>query len=341
MSKINRNVVVSVSVVASGLMLCGQTQAQDTFQYDDLGRLIQVDFTDGHSVVYQYDPAGNRTQVVMSRDASSVQDDVTVAEDTALDIDVLSNDTGFIIENMSIANPGSPVNGTAEVINVNGQDWIRYTPNVNFNGVESFDYTVTDGFSTLTGNVTVTVVADNDAPVANNDSISVNEDSTVTKDLRSNDSDPEGSVLIISSVSGANHGQVIIENSGARIRYNPNANYYGTDSFSYTVSDGVLTDSATVSVIVAGVNDSPNALNDSSSTNEDTSKVFNPRSNDFDPDGGSITITGKTNGSKGSVAILNSGTQLRYTPGTNKNGSRLWMMFRWRAMILFRRMKIQ
>ena len=295
--------------------------AQDAFQYDDLGRLVRVDFSDGHIIEYTYDPAGNRSQVAVQNNAAAAPDNVNVPEDANVDIDVLSNDTGFAHENMSITNVTSPSNGSAQVTAVSGVDWIRYTPNANFNGTDSFDYTISDGFSTETATVSVTVIPDNDAPIAANDSISVAEDSNKVANLRANDSDPDGQSLTITSASGASNGTVAIISGGSQVRYTPNANFHGSDSFSYVVSDGVLTDNATVSVAVSSVNDAPVANNDSLSTNEDVAKTINPRTNDTDIDGNSLTISSKTNGSKGTVAILSGGTSLRYTPNSNANGS--------------------
>lgn len=295
--------------------------AQDQFTYDDLGRLIRVDLEDGHSVAYSYDPAGNRKQVVIQNNASVAPDSASVPEDGNVDIDVLNNDTGFIWENASITSVSVASNGAAQVTDVSGTDWITYTPNAGYSGADSFSYTLSDGFSSQSTTVSITVIAQNDPPIAVNDTINVDEDSNIVANLRANDSDPEGQPLTIISVSGASNGVVTVINSGTQIRYTPNANYHGSDSFTYVVSDGVLTDNASVTVNVASINDTPTATNDTISLSEDTAKTIDPRSNDSDLDGGSILVTGKTNGSKGNVSITGGGTGVRYTAHANKNGS--------------------
>ena len=307
------------SLVSASLAL--SAHAQDLFEYDDLGRLVRVDFSDGHVIEYSYDPAGNRSQVVIENNAAATADSANVPEDSNVEIDVLDNDAGFVLESKSITNVTTRSDGSAQIIDVNGVDWIRYTPDPDFDGSDSFSYTVTDGYSTDTASVSITVIADNDPPVAVNDSISVDEDDYVVADLRTNDSDPESQPLTIVSASGASNGVASVEPGGVAVRYTPNANYFGSDSFSYVVSDGVLTDNATVTVTVASVNDAPVANDDSLSVTEDVAQAIDPRSNDTDIDGGALTITAKTNGSKGSVSITGGGTGLLYTPNANANGS--------------------
>src|SRR4029453_17563904 len=92
--------------------------------------------------------------------------------------------------------------------------------------------------------------------------------------------------------------------------YTPAANYYGSDSFTYTISDGALTDTATVSVTVTNVNDAPDAVNDNKTVTEDSgANTVAVLANDKDPDNltapynAGLTVTGKTNGAHGTVTI--------------------------------------
>ena len=64
----------------------------------------------------------------------------------------------------------------------------------------------------------------------------------------------------MTSVQGATHGTVTL--AAGQVTYTPNPNYNGPASFTYTISDGVLTSTATVSITVVSVNDDPVAVDD-------------------------------------------------------------------------------
>jgi len=84
----------------------------------------------------------------------------------------------------------------------------------------------------------------------------------------------------------------------------PNGNFNGSDSFTYTVSDGNGgTATATVSVTVNPVNDAPVANNDLATTNEDTPVTVNVVANDSDVEGDSLTVSGVTQGTNGTVSF--------------------------------------
>ena len=105
----------------------------------------------------------------------------------------------------------------------------------------------------------VTVNAVNDAPVANADSVTTDEDSAVMLNLLSNDNDVDGDSLTVSSFDTTSaHGGKIVQNSDGTFTYNAAANFNGMDSFSYTISDGNGgTSTATVNLIVNAINDAP------------------------------------------------------------------------------------
>jgi YD repeat-containing protein len=308
-------------LICAGLVGAGSASAE-SYNYDDLGRLISVTLDDGTVVTYKYDPAGNRTSVATVGMPTAVDDTgVQVDLNTPKSIDVLDNDSDPNGDQLSITAVTPPTNGTASIIDVSGEDWVKYTPNTGYLGTDSFTYTITDGQSSVTANVSVAVVTDNDPPVAVNDAVSTNEDQAKTINPLSNDSDPESQSLSLGSITAPSNGSAV--KSGNSVIYTPAANFSGSDSFTYNVSDGALTSSATVSITINAVNDTPVANNDSITTNEDTAKTFNPRINDTDVEtpSSSLTISAKTNGSKGTVAIVSSGAQLRYTPNANANGS--------------------
>ncbi|MBU1237371.1 MAG: retention module-containing protein, partial [Gammaproteobacteria bacterium] len=163
-----------------------------------------------------------------------------------------------------------------------------------------------------------------DAPQATNDGVfAATEDTprTITPDqLLGNDSDPNGDALTIVSVHGATHGTVALV--GGNIVFTPAANYNGTASFTYTISDGTgNTDTASVTLNVAPVNDTPVAQNDTATTAEDTPVTIVVRGNDSDVDGDSLTVSAVTNGAHGTVAIDPVSGNPVYTPAANWSGT--------------------
>lgn len=200
---------------------------------------------------------------------------VSTDEDTAIDVFVLSNDT-FENPDHEITGFTQGSNGTV-TLNDNGtsevatDDYFVYTPNADFNGSDSFTYTVTSGGVTETATVAVTVDAVADIV---DDSVSVNEDSVDNVlDLLANDSF-EDSDRAITSVGAASNGTVTIDDNGTPgdatddfVTYTPDADFNGSDSFTYTVTTaGGVTETATVSVTVNPVNDPPESTDPAGDT---------------------------------------------------------------------------
>ncbi|WP_152552562.1 cadherin-like domain-containing protein, partial [Mangrovibacter sp. MFB070] len=242
-------------------------------------------------------------------------DSATTAEDTAITVNVLANDTDADGDTLTITS-ASASHGTV-VINANGT--LTYTPSANFYGTDSVTYTISDGHGgTATGTLALTVTAVNDNPVAVNDSATTAEDTPVTVNVLANDSDVDGDSLTVTAAS-AGHGTVVI-NANGTLTYTPAANYNGIDTVTYTLSDGHGgTATGTLALTVTSVNDAPVAVNDSATTAEDTPVTVNVLANDSDVDGDSLTVTAASAG-HGTVVINANGT-LTYTPAANYNGT--------------------
>ena len=243
-------------------------------------------------------------------------DNATATEDTQLVFTVLNNDSDPDGDTLTVATV-SANNGT---VTVNSADQsLNYSPNANFNGSDTINYTISDGNGgTATALVMVTVNGINDAPVANDDNANVNEDSNINISVLENDNDVDGDTLTITAAT-ATSGAVTIDN-GISLTYTPNVNFSGTDTINYTISDGQgASASSSVSVTISAVNDIPIANADIASTNEDTSVNIDVLANDIDVDGDTLTITAAT-ATSGAVTIDN-GISLTYTPNANFNGS--------------------
>ena len=159
----------------------------------------------------------------------------------------------------------------------------------------------------------------NDAPNAVDNSISTDEDTSVNVPVLGNDTDPDGDTLTVTGTTDGNNGTVTINANGKPV-YTPNTNFHGIDSFTYDISDGNGgVDTATVTVTVNSINDAPNAVNNNVSTNQNTSVEVFALANDTDVDGDTLTVTGATNGSNGTVSINGSGNPV-YSPNSNFSG---------------------
>lgn len=257
----------------------------------------------------------------------------TILEDANLiklvgDIDnLLSGASDADGDSLSInTTPVSNVNNGSLTLSANGA--FSYIPSLNFNGTDSFTYEVVDGNGgKAQGNVTLTVSAVNDLPIAVSDAFSINEDivlsilATDANNLLNNDSDADGDTLTVSLVSGTSNGTLSLNSDGA-FNYTPNLNFNSTDSFIYQISDGNGgTAQANVTLTVNSVNDLPVALDDSYSFAEDFTWVRAVTdgdqllSNDTDADSDVLTVnTMPISGVSNGTLTLNSDGSFTYIP---------------------------
>ncbi|MDS1908051.1 tandem-95 repeat protein [Vibrio parahaemolyticus] len=187
-------------------------------------------------------------------DAPNAENDViTTEEDTAVTIDVLVNDSDVEGDVLSIQSASVPSEqGSVDI--VDGK--LVFTPAENFNGEATITYIVTDGDLTDEAKVTVTVTPVNDSPVAVDDTTSIQEDTAVTIDVLTNDTDVDGDKLSIESASVPKE-QGTVEVVDGKLVFTPVENFNGHAEITYTVTDGQLTDEAKVTVTVNPVNDAP------------------------------------------------------------------------------------
>ena len=256
---------------------------------------------------------------------NAVADSATTNEDTSVVINVLANDTdpeGDAIEVVG----ASASNGTVTV-DVNGL--VTYSPNTNFNGVDSISYTLRDSDGNeSTGVVTVNVTAVNDAPVASDDAAQTTDENTVLNT----------SVPVATDVDGTiDSYQVVTTVSEGSLTFNPDGSYSfdpGADfddlavgesravTFTYTATDnnGAVSSSKTVTITVTGSNDAPVVVNDAANAIENGSAVIiNVLANDSDLEGDSLSITGvSVPAEQGVVAII--GDSIEFTPATGFTG---------------------
>src|SRR5262249_49620305 len=159
-------------------------------------------------------------------------DNVTTKPGTAVDIPVLGNDTDPDGDPLSVATLGKAARGTVSLNN----NVVTYTPAAGFNGIDTFNYTVTDGqaqsdFATVTVQVSTGA---NNPPTAVNDSARTFKNTPVIIPVLANDSDPEGDVIKVSSVNTPANGTAVLNTDGT-ITYTPKTSFAGSDSFTYLI----------------------------------------------------------------------------------------------------------
>ena len=235
----------------------------------------------------------------------------------------------------------APANGTAEVNGAGATPSIlNYAPATNFAGTDSFVVQVSDGNLTDLVTVNVTVNNVNDAPVLSANfalSVTMSEDGAplawVAPNLTATDPDA-GSALFWSLASAPTNGTAVVSGTGSTpsaFSYAPNANVYGTDSFTVRVSDGTLTDEVAVNVIIVSVADAPVITQGSALTlsmSEDGAPTAWPETglSATDPDGATATLTWslQTIPTHGTAAVNGTGASpatFSYAPAPNWFGS--------------------
>ncbi len=215
--------------------------------------------------------------------------------------------------------------------------------------IRSIEFVVNDGEDdSLASTTTIAVTAVNDAPNAVDDgvpsAIVVTEDvPLIFNPVTSNDFDFEGDTLTITQIDGnavapggfvnLGLGRVDLALDGTTLTFTPPLNYFGPAAFTYTISDGALTDTAAVNLDVQPVNDAPVAVDDGPVVLvEDGSVFFDPvLANDSDVEGDTLSIqqidgqpigpTGSVSIASGSITLGADGRTLEYVPRADFNGS--------------------
>jgi hypothetical protein len=250
-------------------------------------------------------------------------------EDQEIIIDVLAQASDMEGDALAIDSVTNAQNGT--VVIEKGK--IKYTPNANYNGLDTFTYTINDGKGgTMTKTMTLTINAINDTPTITNISQTADEDHTVTftaANFTSQFSDIDGdSLRKIKIASLPSNGRLKLRGSAvtqnqeiavtnlAHLSFAPDADWNGDTSFDWQGFDGTAYsgNTAQVNITVNPVNDAPTATSTSASTNEGEEVTIDVLSisNASDIDGDALNIDSITNPVYGVAEILNN--QVAYTP---------------------------
>lgn len=243
-------------------------------------------------------------------------DRTTIAVGGTASIAVLENDSDPNGQALRVTGISMPLNGSAVL---NG-DRIIYIPGTTpagdpFGGVDTFFYTIGDGNGGTASSAVTVTIGGPQPPVANDDTIGTPLGVPVSIDVLANDTDADGDTISISGIPSATENGTL-SLSGNQVLYTPNAGFNGTESFTYTVSDGALTDTATVSVQVGG--QLPPIASPDSATSQNGGAVIIPvLTNDSDPNGDAVSITGVGTPANGTATFV--GEDVVYTPPADTN----------------------
>jgi uncharacterized repeat protein (TIGR01451 family) len=235
-------------------------------------------------------------------------DSVSTPLNTPILISVLTNDVDADGDALKITGFSQPANGAVSAVGTN----LYYVPNSNFSGVDLFTYTISDGHGgSSSATVTVTVTQANLPPTAVDDFAVTYSTAPAIIDVLANDTDPEGDPLTVVSFTQPANGLVTFLNNVAT--YTARVNFTGTNTFSYTISDGHgNTASATVTVAVLPKMNRPPIAADDAATTIGTTPVSIPvLENDTDPDNDPLNVISWTQPANGTVTF--SGNIATYT----------------------------
>jgi len=249
----------------------------------------------------------------------AVDDFYSLDEDSLLTVNpigVLQNDTNSQNSNTFLAIIQTSTGFGTITLNSDGS--LTYQPNLNFDSTDSFTYVANNGtHNSNEATVTLTVNPINDTPEAFDDSYTTSEDSSLViaaPGVLENDSDVDSDSLLAILDDTTNDGTLVLNSDGS-FTYTPNANFVGSDSFTYHTNDGLLDSNiATVDITISSENDAPVAQDDQAETQQNVPIRIDVLENDSDVEDDSLNIilTIDPSQTKGTVELEDS--KVLFTP---------------------------
>nr|WP_254177156.1 Ig-like domain-containing protein [Pseudomonas aeruginosa] len=280
---------------------------------NDVGLCCNRSFITGRTYDAPFVSGLNEPPTVSNRSLTTQEDSAASLVLSASDPDPGDTHTFQIVDQVNSAHGSASISGATLV----------FTPAANWNGSTSLTYRAIDsaGAVSNTATVSITVAPVNDAPVAQNKSLTINEDTSGTVTLSATDIDsPAPTVFQIVTAPNAAHGTASI--SGSTLTFTPKPDWNGSTSLTYRAQDssGAWSAPATVSITVNPVNDPPVAQAKSLTTDEDTPGTVTLTATDIDsPTPTVFQIVTAPNAAHGTASI--SGSTLTFTPKADWNGS--------------------
>lgn len=272
-----------------------------------------------------------------------VNDTASINQDTQLisAVSLVANDTDVDSVGLTAVVETNKTTSQGGQIDIRSDGTFTYDPPASFTGTDTASYTVQDAdaasSSALLTIQVLAVTSGNNAPVAVADTLTLAEDMVITPSstsLLANDADADGDGLaaLAESEKATSQGGLINIAADGDFTYEPPTNFFGTDTVTYTVTDGVDSAVGVLTITVTAVNDPPIANNDSAATGLNT--AFNSAlpllRNDSDVDGDTLSLVSSddpvtypfnlptVNG--GTVTVTASDGSYRYVPPNDFTG---------------------
>ncbi len=300
------NGVVTYSVTDSPTI---QALAEGEVLNDTNVTLVSLDGTASHTLVLAV--TGTNDAPVITTATTDYQ----VKKDTDLNITVTASD----VDNNAVVTLTAASASPSATVTYDASGAITF--NAPAAGEYVLSYTFSDEHNATAQGTLAISVRNSDAPIAVDDSASLDEDTNATIDVLANDSDdgPGITAVTLSITQPPLHGSALVQ-SDKTVLYTPDPDFNGNDSFSYTITDednGTAT--ADVNITVNPVNDAPIAGDANLSVSEDTNLTINILEYASDIDNDSLSLTAVSTPINGTVSF--SATEIVYTPNSNYNGS--------------------
>lgn len=238
----------------------------------------------------------------------------SVPEDGSILIDPWDSVSDVDNDRLKLDGVGDPEHGHATI---NGNN-IVYTPDPGYVGSDVITYDVSDVDGGVPVQGSIAIVVFNVAPTATDYAKTISEDESATIEIALNGVDTPSDQVVIAGVSNPLNGTVSV--NGSTITYVPNANFYGTDKFEYTISDGDKSVTREISITVNPVNDVPTGTVAAIHVPEDVvESQFNETAGLTDADGDQLSVATAQKPEHGTVRVENG--RIFYTPDANYVGS--------------------
>jgi subtilisin family serine protease len=262
-----------------------------------------------------FDPANNNfyawpiaTNGPGGKQTKAIQDRFIIMEDESRLIAPLANDRNNTTNPLALVSFTQPANGS---VTQTDPTHLLYSPKTNFSGIDEFTYSIRDSAGTeSSAKIRLLLKPVNDPPTVSDIQVQLNRNASV--DIIYNGYDPEGDHLTYSTPVAPLHGE--LWNYPAVGTYYPATNYTGTDSFTFTASDGKLESApATVTVTITDTNNPPKALGQAITVKTNGSALIHLSGTDRDKDPLTFAIT--QDPKHGTLVAEAKG--YRYTPETD------------------------
>jgi hypothetical protein len=208
----------------------------------------------------------------------AVDDNVVILQNATAILGVLANDTG-LIDPSTLKIGTAPLHGTAVPDVATGA--VLYTPAFNFTGSDAFTYTIANG-TAMSNAAIVGITVNASPPTAVPDTAITDENLPVAVQVLSNDT---GSLAIGTVAIGTAplHGAAVPNPATGEVLYTPVLDFFGRDTFTYTVGDGLGAVSAPATVSVTVFRIPVFALDDTVAASRNTALAINVLANDTGP----------------------------------------------------------